>query len=131
MTAEEIKNMLLFRWTVAGGTEEDFPFQPDDEPSFEIIAESSNGVPRDALKIAADRMNNLWRDGRKKTTPQEAEKVSIDNRRPLEQLTHTKYVCQASTTSSWKKPSERRSVRLPSILSVRPVSISRNPLPHQ
>jgi type II secretory pathway predicted ATPase ExeA len=90
MTAEEIKKMLLFRWTVAGGTEADFPFQPEDQRSFEIIAEYTNGVPRDALKIAADIMNNLWRESRKKTTPEEAEKVSIENMRPLEQLTQKK-----------------------------------------
>jgi hypothetical protein len=90
MTPEEIKKMLLFRWTVAGGNEEDFPFQPDDQRSFDIIAQYTNGVPCDALKIVADIMSNLWRDGRQKTTPEEVEKVSIENMRPLEQLNHKK-----------------------------------------
>ncbi len=90
MTAEEIKKMLLFRWTVAGGNEEDFPIQSDDQRSFEIIVHYTNGIPRDALKIAADIMKNLWRDGRKKTTPEEVEQESLKNMRPLEQLNHTK-----------------------------------------
>src|SRR5712692_761692 len=90
MTAEEIKKMLLFRWTVAGGNEEDFPFQGDDQRSFDIIAQYTNGIPRDALKIASDVMSNLWSDGRKKTTPEEDERVSIQNMKPLEQLSKPK-----------------------------------------
>jgi type II secretory pathway predicted ATPase ExeA len=90
MTAEEIKKMLLFRWTVAGGNEEDFPFQLDDQRLFEIIAHYTNGIPRDALKIASDVMTNLWRDGRKKTAPEEVEQVSIQNMQPLQQLSKTK-----------------------------------------
>ena len=90
MTVEEIKKMMLFRWTVAGGNEEDFPFQLDDQRSFEIIVHYTNGIPRDALKIAADIMKNLWSDGRKKTTPEEVEQVSIQNMQPLQQLNNKK-----------------------------------------
>lgn len=90
MTAEEIKKMLLFRWTVAGGNEADFPFQGDDQRSFDIITQYTNGIPRDALKIASDVMSNLWSDGRKKTTPEEVERVSIQNMKPLEQLSKPK-----------------------------------------
>jgi type II secretory pathway predicted ATPase ExeA len=90
MTAEEIKEMLIFRWKVAGGSDADLPFPLDDHQLFEIIAKYTNGVPRDALKIAADVMTNVWMDGRKKTTPEEVERVSIQNMQPLQQLTKTK-----------------------------------------
>jgi type II secretory pathway predicted ATPase ExeA len=95
MTAEEIKKMFQFRWQVAGGKEEDFPFDQSDNHSFEIIASLTRGVPRDALKIAADILNTLWLEGRKKTTPEEVEKISISNMKPLEQLEKT----QQSTNS--------------------------------
>lgn len=85
MTAEELKNMILFRWTVAGGKEEDFPFKIDDLWPFEILAKYANGVPRDALKVAADVMIELWKESRKKITPEEVEHICIKNNLPLQQ----------------------------------------------
>ncbi len=85
MTAEELKQMLLFRWTVAGGKEEDFPFKPDDYKSFEILATYTQGVPRDALKVAADILTDLWRDDKRKISPQEVEQIASRNNLPLKQ----------------------------------------------
>jgi len=85
MTAEELKKMLLFRWTVAGGKEEDFPFAPEDNRSLEILAHYTSGVPRDALKVAADILTLLWSEGRRKATPEEVEQVAMKNNLPLQQ----------------------------------------------
>ena len=76
--------MMVFRWTVAGGKEEDFPFKTDDQWSFEILAKYTNGVPRDALKVVADILIELWKEGRRKTTPEEVEQIAIKNDLPLE-----------------------------------------------
>ncbi len=85
MSAEELKKMLLFRWAVAGGNEEDFPVVPDDHQSFEILATYTKGVPRDALKVASDVLTELWKTGRQKTTPEEIESIAIKNNLPLQQ----------------------------------------------
>lgn len=89
MTAEELKKMLLFRWTVAGGKEEDFPFRLDDQVSFEILLKYTNGVPRDALKVASDILTELWKEGRRKTTPEEVERIAIKNNLPLKKEANT------------------------------------------
>ena len=51
MTPDELKKMLQFRWQVAGGKAEDFPFEETDEESFKIIFRYSKGLPRDAIKV--------------------------------------------------------------------------------
>lgn len=90
MSADELKKMLLFRWAVAGGNEEDFPFAPDDHQSLEILAGYTKGVPRDALKVASDILTELWRNGKRKTTPEETEKIAIKNNLPLQQAQDTR-----------------------------------------
>lgn len=90
MSAEELKKMLLFRWTVAGGKEEDFPIALDNHQSFEILATYTKGVPRDALKVTSDVLTELWKEGRRKTTPEEIERIAIKNNLPLQQQQDTK-----------------------------------------
>ena len=51
MTPDELKKMFQFRWQVAGGKADDFPFADTDEESFKIIFRYSKGLPRDAIKV--------------------------------------------------------------------------------
>jgi hypothetical protein len=49
MTPHELKKMFQFRWQVAGGTAEDFPFEETDMESFNIIFRYSNSaIPKDS-----------------------------------------------------------------------------------
>jgi general secretion pathway protein A len=57
MTPDELKKMFQFRWQVAGGKAEDFPFDAQDMESFNIIFRYSKGLPRDAIKVGDELLN--------------------------------------------------------------------------
>lgn len=51
--------MFQFRWQVAGGKAEDFPFEDNDVESFKIIFSYSKGSPREAIKVADEILKEL------------------------------------------------------------------------
>jgi general secretion pathway protein A len=52
MTPDELKKMFQYRWQVAGGKAEDFPFEDADMGSFNIIFRYSKGLPGTPLRSA-------------------------------------------------------------------------------
>lgn len=59
MTPDELKKMFQFRWQVAGGKAEYFPFEDNDVESFKIIFRYSKGSPREAIKVADEILKEL------------------------------------------------------------------------
>jgi general secretion pathway protein A len=76
MTPDELRKMFQFRWQVAGGKTEDFPFEEHDTESFKIIFRYSKGSPRDAIKIGDELLKVLAGSDAKKTNPGVVEEVA-------------------------------------------------------
>jgi general secretion pathway protein A len=76
MTPDELKKMFQFRWQVAGGKAEDFPFEEQDMESFNLIFRYSKGLPRDAIKVGDELLKFLVGTGARKTTSSEVEQVA-------------------------------------------------------
>ena len=76
MTPDELKKMFQFRWQVAGGKDEDFPFDEQDIESFNIIFRYSKGLPRDAIKVGDELLKYLVGTGVRKAKPDEVEQVA-------------------------------------------------------
>jgi type II secretory pathway predicted ATPase ExeA len=76
MTPDELKKMFQFRWQVAGGKAEDFPFEEQDTESFNIIFRYSKGLPRDAIKVGDELLKYLVGTGARKAKPDEVEQVA-------------------------------------------------------
>jgi general secretion pathway protein A len=76
MTPDELKKMFQFRWQVAGGKAEDFPFEEQDMESFNIIFRYSKGLPRDAIKVGDELLKFLVGTGARKATSSEVEQVA-------------------------------------------------------
>lgn len=79
MTPEELQKMLFFRWEVAGGKEEDFPFGKEDLELFSVLHDYTNGLPRDAIKVADDALRFLLSNGKKKISASELELIAKEN----------------------------------------------------
>jgi type II secretory pathway predicted ATPase ExeA len=76
MSPDELKNMFQYRWQVAGGKDEDFPFEETDMDSFNIIFRYSKGLPRDAIKVGDELLKYLVGRGERKTKPSDVELVA-------------------------------------------------------
>ena len=76
MTPDELKKMFQFRWQVAGGKDEDFPFAETDMDSFNIIFRYSKGLPRDAIKVGDELLKFLVGTGERKAKPADVELVA-------------------------------------------------------
>jgi type II secretory pathway predicted ATPase ExeA len=76
MTPDELKKMFQFRWQVAGGKAEDFPFDEQDIESFKIIFRYSKGLPRDAIKVGDELLKFLLGKEARKATAAEVEQVA-------------------------------------------------------
>jgi hypothetical protein len=76
MTPDELKKMFQFRWQVAGGKADDFPFDTQDLESFTIIFRYSKGLPRDAIKVGDELLKFLLGKEAKKATPADVEAVA-------------------------------------------------------
>ncbi len=76
MTPDELKKMFKFRWQVAGGKAEDFPFQDEDAESFNILLRFSKGLPRDAIKIGDELLKLLASQDLRKANPKIVEEVA-------------------------------------------------------
>lgn len=77
MTPDEQKKMFQYRWQVAGGKAEDFPFEDSDMDSFKILFRYSKGLPRDAIKVGDELLKEMAALSLKKATPSLVEKVAI------------------------------------------------------
>lgn len=66
----ELRNMVEFRWTVAGGGE-----SPYDVRAYETIFRHSKGLPRDAVKICGESLRHML--GHKKTTISATEMLEV------------------------------------------------------
>lgn len=71
MSVEELRDMIRFRWMVAGGQE--LPFEED---CFKTLFAYSKGLPRDAIKVCDETLRDLQARGQKKATPEQVEVVS-------------------------------------------------------
>ena len=78
MSATELKNMLKYRWVVAGGKEEEFPFSNDDA-IYEVLFEYTKGLPRDVIKVADDVLRDLKVSNKRQIAAPEVEKIIKDN----------------------------------------------------
>jgi type II secretory pathway predicted ATPase ExeA len=76
MTPDELKKMFQYRWQVAGGKAEDFPFEDADMDSFNIIFRYSKGLPRDAIKVGDELLKFLVGTGERKAKPADVEVVA-------------------------------------------------------
>jgi general secretion pathway protein A len=76
MTPDELKKMFQFRWQVAGGKPDDFPFEEHDTESFKIMLRYSKGSPRDAIKIGDELLKVLVGKEARKANPKEVEEVA-------------------------------------------------------
>jgi type II secretory pathway predicted ATPase ExeA len=76
MTPDELKKMFQYRWQVAGGKAEDFPFADADMDSFNIIFRYSKGLPRDAIKVGDELLKFLVGTGERKAKPADVEMVA-------------------------------------------------------
>ena len=76
MTPDELKKMFQFRWQVAGGKAEDFPFDEQADESFNIIFRYSKGLPREAIKVGDELLKFLLGKETRKATPAEVEVVA-------------------------------------------------------
>ena len=72
MSIMELRNMIEFRWMVAGGKSE----PPFDEEGYKVIFAYSKGLPRDAVKICDEVLRDLVFKQKKKTTAAEIEQIA-------------------------------------------------------
>jgi hypothetical protein len=94
MSPDELKNMFQFRWQVAGGKDEDFPFAESDMESFNIIFRYSKGLPRDAIKVGDELLKYLVGKDERKAKPADVETVARNT------LKKGKYKMQEAETKS-------------------------------
>jgi general secretion pathway protein A len=62
MTPDELRKMLMHRWVVAGGKEEDFPFEMNDSEVFGVLYDYTKGLPRDAIKVTASEVETIAKE---------------------------------------------------------------------
>jgi type II secretory pathway predicted ATPase ExeA len=78
MLAEELERMLKYRWVVAGGKEEELPF-PNDRSIYQVLFDSTKGLPRDIIKVADDVLRHLMAQNKKQITLAEIEAIIQEN----------------------------------------------------
>jgi general secretion pathway protein A len=66
LSGEEMKKMLEFRWTVAGG--KDMPFKGNGQEMYTVIYQYAKGLPRDAVKLCDDLLRYLTINQKQKAT---------------------------------------------------------------
>jgi hypothetical protein len=76
MTPDELKKMFQFRWQVAGGKPDDFPFDENDTESFTILFRYSKGLARDAIQVGDELLKYLVMKEEKKAKPTEVELIA-------------------------------------------------------
>jgi general secretion pathway protein A len=72
MSVLELRNMIEFRWVVAGGKQE----PPFDEEGYKVIFTYSKGLPRDAVKICDEVLRDLLFKKKTKATASDIEQIA-------------------------------------------------------
>jgi general secretion pathway protein A len=72
MSILELRNMIEFRWMVAGGKHE----PPFDEEGYKVIFAYSKGLPRDAVKICDEVLRDLLFKKKAKAEALEIEQIA-------------------------------------------------------
>lgn len=75
MSATELREMIRFRWMVAGGKEPPFEENPESD-SYRALYAFSKGLPRDAVKVCDEALRELLVRGKQKATAQDIEKIA-------------------------------------------------------
>src|SRR5215210_9161525 len=73
MSATELKEMIAFRWMVAGG--KGSPFDETDPEIYKVLYAYSKGLPRDAIKVCDELLRELLVMGKKQASAHQIEKV--------------------------------------------------------
>lgn len=74
MSPAELKDMIEFRWMVAGG--KDLPFDKTDEQLFKQMYSYSKGLPRDTIKVCDEILRDLLSKEKKKASSHDIEVIS-------------------------------------------------------
>ena len=74
MSAEELREMVRFRWMVAGG--KGTPFEESDEEWYKTLYAYSKGLPRDAVKVCDEILRDLMARERHKAGSTEVEQIA-------------------------------------------------------
>ena len=74
LSGEEMKKMLEFRWTVAGGKE--MPFNGSAQEIYTVIYQYSMGLPRDAVKLCDDLLRYLTVNQKQRATVEDIQLVA-------------------------------------------------------
>jgi general secretion pathway protein A len=73
MSAEELQEMVSFRWMVAGG--KGSPIDETDPDAYKILYAYTKGLPRDAVKVCDEVLRELMVMGKKQASSRLVEKV--------------------------------------------------------
>jgi hypothetical protein len=73
MSSKDLKEMIEFRWMVAGGKA--LPFVEGDS-AYEALFAYSKGLPRDAIKVCDEILRELVATDRKQATAKDVETIS-------------------------------------------------------
>ncbi len=74
MSAAELKEMIQFRWMVAGGKQ--LPFAEDDDEIYRTLYAYSKGLPRDAVKVCDEILRDLLVKERRQATAADVEAIA-------------------------------------------------------
>jgi general secretion pathway protein A len=74
LSVEELREMIRFRWMVAGG--KDNPFDDEEDSNYKVIHAYSRGLPRDAIKMSDEVLIDLMVKGEKKVSPDQVETIA-------------------------------------------------------
>lgn len=77
MSLDDLRDMIMFRLTVAGYSE---PFFEDEEEAYKTLYAYTKGLPRDAIKICFELLIELVAQGRKKATAKQVEEIAKGQR---------------------------------------------------
>ncbi len=66
MSAEELREMVEFRWMVAGG--KTLPFAEDGGDWYKTLYAYSKGLPRDAVKVCDEVLRDITLTSKKQAT---------------------------------------------------------------
>jgi general secretion pathway protein A len=74
MSAEELREMVEFRWMVAGGKA--LPFEEDRGGWYKTLYAYSKGLPRDAVKVCDETLRDIALTGKKHATAEELGQIA-------------------------------------------------------
>jgi general secretion pathway protein A len=73
MSPAELREMISFRWMVAGG--KGSPFDETDPETYKVLYAYSKGLPRDAIKVCDEVLRELMAINKKQASSRQVEKI--------------------------------------------------------